>query len=212
MYRSPSATGAAARKSVAVRSGFWAVGMSCRIRRAAGVMLLLLLLPFLAPAPSAAHDASSYGGLFRSRSMGAAWLNADVGLFLNAALVVAVDPRDSNHLLMGSDSGSVRVRQWWAKLDTGGTDADQRRRLRVAFSPDGSTVLCAAPGGIFRNTSGSWTPIRRPGRRHTQPRYHLQRNNRDASICSAAIACSPAVTAARTSHPSGATRTKSPVS
>jgi hypothetical protein len=29
--------------------------------------------------------------MFRSRDVDAAWLNADVGLFLNAALVIAVD-------------------------------------------------------------------------------------------------------------------------
>src|ERR1700676_3904438 len=51
------------------------------------------------------HDASSYGGVLRSRDLGAAWLNADVGLFLNAALVIAVDPRDSSHLLVGTDLG-----------------------------------------------------------------------------------------------------------
>jgi len=33
-----------------------------------------------------AHDPSAYGGLFRSRNLGETWLNADVGLFLNAAL------------------------------------------------------------------------------------------------------------------------------
>src|SRR5262245_66533689 len=54
---------------------------------------------------ASAHDASSYGGVFRSRDLGAAWLNADVGLFLNAALVIAVDPRDSSHLLVGTDLG-----------------------------------------------------------------------------------------------------------
>jgi len=45
-----------------------------------------------------AHDASAYGGLFRSRNLGETWLNADVGLFLGAAFAVAVDPRDPNHL------------------------------------------------------------------------------------------------------------------
>jgi hypothetical protein len=52
---------------------------------------------------ASSHDASSYDGVFRSRDLGAAWLNADVGLFLNAALVIAVDPRDSSHLLVGTD-------------------------------------------------------------------------------------------------------------
>src|ERR1700726_1291910 len=52
---------------------------------------------------ASAHDASSYGGVFRSRDLGAAWLNADVGLFLNAALVIAVDPPDSSHLLVRAD-------------------------------------------------------------------------------------------------------------
>jgi hypothetical protein len=46
---------------------------------------------FLLAASASAHDASSYGGMFRSRDVDAAWLNADVGLFLNAALVIAVD-------------------------------------------------------------------------------------------------------------------------
>ena len=45
-------------------------------------------------AGASAHDPSAYGGLFRSRDLGGIWLNADVGLFLNAALTVAVDPRD----------------------------------------------------------------------------------------------------------------------
>ena len=55
-----------------------------------------------------AHDPSAYGGLFRSRDLGATWLNADAGLFLNAALTVAVDPRDPAHLLLGTDLGLMR--------------------------------------------------------------------------------------------------------
>src|ERR1700747_2659742 len=57
---------------------------------------------------ASAHDPSSYGGGFCSRALGATWLNADVGLFLNAALVVAVDPHDSSHLLVGTDLGILR--------------------------------------------------------------------------------------------------------
>jgi photosystem II stability/assembly factor-like uncharacterized protein len=88
--------------------------------------------------------------------MGGAWLNADVGLFLNAALTVAVDPRDPNHLLMGSDLGllaSTNGGRSWAQeapaLINGAVFA-------VAFSLDGSTVLCATPGGIYRATEGFW--------------------------------------------------------
>jgi photosystem II stability/assembly factor-like uncharacterized protein len=120
------------------------------------LLFLVLLVPFLGPAQGLAHDASAYGGLFRSRSMGSAWLNADVGLYLNAALTVAVDPRDPNHLLMGSDSGllaSVNGGRSWTQeapaLITGAVFA-------VAFSPDGTIVLCVAPGGVYRETGGSW--------------------------------------------------------
>src|SRR3954463_2226170 len=55
---------------------------------AAGLWLIVLAM-MLQVVPAAAHDASAYGGLFRSRSMGGAWLNADIGLFPSAALAVA---------------------------------------------------------------------------------------------------------------------------
>jgi photosystem II stability/assembly factor-like uncharacterized protein len=112
----------------------------------------------LSAAPSAhAHDASTYGGLFRSRNLGGTWLNADVGLFLNAALTVAVDPRDPNHLLMGTDIGLYRSgnggRSWSAEaqgLIFGAVFA-------IAFSPDGGSVICAAPTGVFRFRDDHWT-------------------------------------------------------
>ena len=74
------------------------------IRIAASALALAIVKVSAAPAAHA-HDASAYGGLFRSRNFGATWLNADVGLFLNAALTVAVDPRDPDHILMGTDTG-----------------------------------------------------------------------------------------------------------
>jgi photosystem II stability/assembly factor-like uncharacterized protein len=124
--------------------------------RMARVLLFLALAASAAPMPGSAHDASAYGGLFRSRSMGGAWLNADVGLYLNAALTVAVDPRDPNHLLMGSDSGL------WASVNGGRSWAQEAPTLisgavfAVAFSPDGAIVLCVAPGGVYRNSDGRW--------------------------------------------------------
>jgi photosystem II stability/assembly factor-like uncharacterized protein len=126
------------------------------VPRIARGLLFLALFGLFAPTPGTAHDASAYGGLFRSRSMGGAWLNADVGLYLNAALTVAVDPRDPNHLLMGTDSGL------WASVNGGRSWAQEAPALisgavfAVAFSPDGVTVLCVAPGGVYRNVGGRW--------------------------------------------------------
>jgi photosystem II stability/assembly factor-like uncharacterized protein len=123
--------------------------------RMARGLLFLALLAF-APTPGTAHDASAYGGVFRSRSMGGNWLNADVGLYLNAALTVAVDPRDPAHLLMGSDSGL------WTSVNGGRSWAQEAPTLingavfAIAFSHDGTTVLCVAPGGVYRNFDGRW--------------------------------------------------------
>src|SRR6516164_9144290 len=72
------------------------------------IAVVSLMFASLALGPAFAHDPSTYGGLFRSRNFGATWLNADIGLFVNAALTVALDPRDQNHLLMGTDSGMLR--------------------------------------------------------------------------------------------------------
>src|SRR5262245_56165145 len=102
------------------------------------------------------HDASSYGGVFRSRDLGAAWLNADVGLFLNAALVIAVDPRDSSHLLAGTDLGIV------SSPNAGRTWVPEARDVIIgavfalAFSPDGTLAMGAAASGLFRRDQHGW--------------------------------------------------------
>jgi hypothetical protein len=75
----------------------WRTCAFASIRTAIGG-LALVTVALSSASLAHAHDASAYGGLFRSRNFGGTWLNADVGLFLNAALTVAVDPRDPNHL------------------------------------------------------------------------------------------------------------------
>ena len=111
---------------------------------------------------ASAHDASSYGGVFRSRDLGAAWLNADVGLFLNAALVIAVDPRDSSHLLVGTDLGILSShnggRSWAAEA----RNVIFGAVFAVAFSPDGELAMCAAASGVFRRDRDGWMRAEAP--------------------------------------------------
>jgi photosystem II stability/assembly factor-like uncharacterized protein len=130
---------------------------------AASVACLLLMLQALPMAGMArAHDPSPYGGVFRSRNMGDAWLNADIGLFLNATLALAVDPRDPEHLLLGTDVGLWRShnggRSWTREAEgliVGAVFA-------IAFASDGQSAMCAAPNGVFRLEAGRWTQSRAP--------------------------------------------------
>jgi photosystem II stability/assembly factor-like uncharacterized protein len=110
----------------------------------------------LAGAGASAHDPSAYGGLFRSRDLGGTWLNADVGLFLNSALAVAVDPGDSNHLLLGTDLGLMRSRSGGRSWTTEAQGQIIGAVFALAFAPDGQSAVCAAPSGVFRFQDGQW--------------------------------------------------------
>jgi photosystem II stability/assembly factor-like uncharacterized protein len=111
---------------------------------------------------ASAHDASSYGGVFRSRDLGAAWLNADVGLFLNAALVVAVDPRDSSHLLVGTDLGILSSHNGGRSWVPEARDLIIGAVFALVFSPDGELAVCAAANGVFRHDRDGWRRAKAP--------------------------------------------------
>jgi photosystem II stability/assembly factor-like uncharacterized protein len=135
---------------------------AARLRAACLACLLFMLQAFPIAGVARAHDPSPYGGVFRSHNMGDAWLNADIGLFLNATLALAVDPRDPEHLLLGTDIGLWRShnggRSWTRDADRLIVGAV----FAVAFSSDGQTALCAAPNGVFRFEAGRWTQSRAP--------------------------------------------------
>ena len=111
---------------------------------------------------ASAHDASSYGGVFRSRDLGAAWLNADVGLFLNAALVIAVDPRDSSRLLAGTDLGILSSHNGGRSWVPEARDVIIGAVFALAFSPDGQLAVCAAASGVFRREQDGWLRAEAP--------------------------------------------------
>ena len=105
------------------------------------------LLASAAPAP--AHDPSAWGGLFRSRDDGASWLPADAGLFVGAALALAVSPADANHLLYATDTRLLRSRNGGRDWDTQAPDLFNGPTLAVTFAADGRGAWAATPAGVF---------------------------------------------------------------
>src|SRR5919202_770257 len=111
-------------------------------RRAIPALVASVLLLLCSGADtSSAHDPSAYGGVFRSRNFGGTWLNADAGLFLNAALSVAVDPRDPAHLLLGTDIGLLSSRNGGRSWRHEAQGLMIGAVFAVAFAPDGRTVV-----------------------------------------------------------------------
>src|SRR5215475_11823135 len=125
------------------------------------ILWLACVVPLLSGSASP-HDASSYGGVFRSRDLGAAWLNADVGLFLNAALVIAVSPRDSSHLLVGTDLGILSSHNGGRTWVPEARDEIVGAVFALAFSPDGEMAVCAAASGVFRRDREGWLRAKAP--------------------------------------------------
>lgn len=109
-----------------------------------------------------AHDPSAYGGLFRSRDFGGVWLNADVGLFLGGAVSLAIDPADSNHLLLGTDASlmqSLTGGRSWQPVEPGKLFGAV---TAVAFLEGGRVALCSTPAGVFRRDQGEWLQVAAP--------------------------------------------------
>ena len=125
-------------------------------------MILRLTCLLLTLTTSAwAHEPGSYGGVFRSRDLGRSWINADVGLFLNAALVVAINPRDPLHLLVGTELGLLSSRSGGRSWRTEASDLIIGAVFAAAFSSDGAHLSSAA-SGVFRLEGDRWMPVTVP--------------------------------------------------
>jgi photosystem II stability/assembly factor-like uncharacterized protein len=124
--------------------------------------LALALLLALWPAAAQAHDASSWGGVFRSTDGGVSWFQANQGRLIGGALAIAVDPLDRHHLLVGTDEGLLATQNggldWQSDLRTAGSGpvlavaVDHRRR-----------ELAATAAGLFRSDDGAaWQALPMP--------------------------------------------------
>jgi photosystem II stability/assembly factor-like uncharacterized protein len=123
---------------------------------------IALALVLLACEASYAHDPSAYGGLFRTRNWGENWLNADVGLFLGAAVALAINPADPNHLLLGTDAGLLVSRNGGRLWQREAPDRLFGAVFAVAFLQNGRHAVCATPGGVYRYDGSGWNPVTAP--------------------------------------------------
>jgi hypothetical protein len=128
-------------------------------RSRTGLLVSIVLLAVW-PSPAWAHDASAWGGLFRSRDGGATWFSANQGRPVGGALAMAIDPGDSDHLLLGTDDGVLVSRNggrdWEAAA--GGPHGPV---FAVAMDHDGR-ALAASDGGVFRDAGSAWETLVTP--------------------------------------------------
>ena len=139
-----------------------------------GVIAALAQVVLLWSSAVSAHDASAWGGLFRSRDHGATWFLASPGTFPTAAIALAVSPTDGNHLLLATDSGLLRSRNGGRDWSREASNVLTGAVFAAAFAGDGRRALVSTGTEIFRSDAdGEWRPTRPP--RGTPPARAIAR-------------------------------------
>ena len=73
-----------------------------------------------------------------------------------------VDPRDSSHLLVGTDLGILSSRNGGRSWAPEARDVIIGAVFALAFSPDGELAVCAAASGVFRRDQSGWLRAEAP--------------------------------------------------
>ena len=128
-----------------------------------GVVVALALVVLLWPGGVSAHDASAWGGLFRSRDHGATWFLASPGTYPTAAIALAVSPTDGSHLLLATDTGLLRSRNGGRDWSREAPSVLTGAVFAAAFAGDGQRALVSTATEIFRSDADNdWRPTRAP--------------------------------------------------
>ncbi len=154
---------------------------SARTTRLGGVVLALTLLLLLTASPAQSHDPSAWGGLFRSRDHGAAWVSANSGVFVSGAIALAISPTDANHQLLGAESGLLRSRNGGRDWTIEAPSVVLGSVFAVAFAADGRRALASTGLGIFHNEAeNTWRPVSAP--QGTAPARAIVRSGEDGRV------------------------------
>ena len=123
---------------------------------------VLTLVAALGPSEVLAHDASAWGGLFRSRDAGSTWLHVNPGSFVAGAMALAISPIDPHHLLLATDSGLSRSRNGGRDWVVEAADILPGPAFAAAFDADGVRALASGASAIFAHDGDRWRRVRSP--------------------------------------------------
>ncbi|HYB40371.1 MAG TPA: hypothetical protein VEL75_01310, partial [Candidatus Methylomirabilis sp.] len=121
--------------------------------------LLPLVIALLGPFAAEAHDPSAWGGLFRSRDLGARWLPVSDGRFIGGALDLAIDPSDPSHMLLATDSGLLRSRNGGRDWQVEAPSVLAGAVFAVAFAGGGERAIASTGRALFRADGAGWHTV-----------------------------------------------------